>query len=178
MTGETEVRIILYQQMLRGPALMNPVAVRAPHSTQLVDTPSELEKGLYLLVALKTNIRPGSSVLVFEGKDEPFPFGLRMFFPWTMAGFTFLPPVRVLFEGREDVGMASLARLGPHISLLLHLPFFLTEGGDIDKQYDCDDSDHQDHPRLASTHMGSPLAAESGPFSSLFPCLAENRLGP
>jgi hypothetical protein len=70
----------------------------------------------------------------------------------------------IFFEGRIDVGMASLARLGPHIAFLTHLPFFLTEGGETDKQHQRDDSDQQDHPSLASTHIGSPLATESGPF--------------
>jgi hypothetical protein len=178
MTGEAEVRIILLQQMLRDPDFMNPVAVRAPHGAQLVDASSELEKGLHLLVTLEADLRPGRRALVLEGKDESFPLGLRMFFPWSMAGFTFLPPVRVFLEGRVDVGMASLACLPPHVPLLLHLPFFLAEGSETDEKYQCDDSDPQDHPRLASTHMGSPLAAESGPFASLFPCLAENRLDP
>jgi hypothetical protein len=178
MTGEAEVRIILLEQMLRDPDLMNPVAVRAPHGAQLVDASSELEKGLHLLVTLEADLRPGRRALVLEGKDESFPLGLRMFFPWSMAGFTFLPPVRVFLEGRVDVGMASLACLPPHVPLLLHLPFFLAEGSETDEKYQCDDSDPQDHPRLASTHMGSPLAAESGPFASLFPCLAENRLDP
>jgi hypothetical protein len=107
----------------------------------------ELEEFLLLLVAAQAWLRSIFCTLIFEGKDEPFPLCLCMFFSGTMAGFTpflgwwnlrvkYVFPMGVIFfEGIVEVWMAPFAGLGFYKPFRLGLCLFLAERGETNEGY-------------------------------------------
>jgi hypothetical protein len=127
-----------------------------------VDASSELIKGLQLLMAREADLGLNTGSFTFESKDSPFSFGLYVLLSGAVAGFTFLPPVRIFLEGLIELTVTLLASLGSNISFLLDLSLVLAEAWEADHGYQYHDCQHQDHQVPNSDHNGSPHSSESG----------------
>ena len=92
-------------------------------------------------MALQAGVRAVFRGRAFEGKDEPFPFGFRMFHPRTMAGFAFFSPMRILLKKIVNVRVAPFTGLRTCIPLflsllaLLCLPLLLAKRREADEGY-------------------------------------------
>jgi hypothetical protein len=78
----------------------------------------------------------------FECKDSPFSFGFCVLLSGAVAGFTFLPPMRIFLEGLIDLAVTSLASLGSNISFLLDFSLVLAEAREADQGYQYHDCEH------------------------------------
>jgi hypothetical protein len=159
---------------------MDLVAVIAGNSAQLMDPSVGLEKFLVLCVAIEAGIGSDFCILTLEGKDKPFPLGLRMFFSRAVAGFTSLflsgdfridnalPVRRVFHEALIEVFMAILAGLGSDISSFLPFCLVLAEGNKAEKEQNDGRGDHPYHQIPAPTHKQSPSLKDRKSSDGLF----------
>jgi hypothetical protein len=113
-------------------------------------------------MACEAHIGLNAGRLTFESKDSPFSFGLCVLLSRAVAGFTFLPPVRVLLEGLVEVTVTSLAGFGSNITFLLNLSLVLAEARKADHGYDQNNCEHQNHQIPNPDHNDSPRLTESG----------------
>jgi hypothetical protein len=147
MTRETEICLFSLQKIFHPLNSVNLVAVITPDSTQLMDSPTELEKGLLFFMASETGIRAAFCIFILKTDDEPLPLSLGMFLSGAVAGFASLLirrdlgikqtfPMGVSFlEGIIEVWVAPLAGLRPHIPFPFDLHLLLAEGTETDEGY-------------------------------------------
>jgi hypothetical protein len=159
MTGETEVGLRGFQEVLGDLGGVNLVAIIACNGTQFVNTSIELEKLFLIPVTFQTHIGTIFCSLTLKREDESLALGLCMLFPGTMTGFASLLPGRnlgvfdttpvrvILFEAFIEIPVALLTDLGPGVLPFFSFLTFLAEGCEDEEGYqNCQGTNQRQNP--------------------------------
>jgi hypothetical protein len=156
MAGETEIRVLLFQEICRPPCPMDPVAVVTSNGAQFVGPSPELKEFLLFLVTGQARVGSYLRVFFLKREDPGASLCLHVLGTGAMAGFTVFAPVGALWKGLVDIRMAVFTGFGTHISFLLLLALVLSEGRQADEGCRKDNGKNQYQQLFPLVHSGSP----------------------